>query len=71
LHGGPSIVTKEESLYSIERKSQKRDEQKENKKRVTVPPTPTWITSSMRELGGGLEVGFIYIIIEDTCCYGC
>jgi hypothetical protein len=69
LHDGPSIVAEEESLYSIEQKSQK--EQKENKKRVTVPPTPTWITSSIRELGGGLEVGFIYIIIEDTCCYGC
>jgi hypothetical protein len=44
----------------------KRGEQKENKKRVTMPPTPTWIASPIRELRGGLEVGFLYIVIENN-----
>jgi hypothetical protein len=26
---------------------------------------PTWIAFMLRELGEGLEVGFLYIVIED------
>jgi hypothetical protein len=64
-HGGSSIIIEEGSLHSIERKSQKRGEEKQNEERVMVPLAPTWIASVIRELGGGLEVGFLYIVTED------
>jgi hypothetical protein len=30
---------------------------------------PMWITSMIRELGEGLEVNFLYIVIEDSIGY--